>query len=207
MLSIFLDTRTIILLSLMTLLLMGCGGGGGGGGGSDSAPAPQAVADIVTVNEDSSISVNVLANDISVSANTLAIASQPANGNAVLSGSNVVYTPNSDFNGSDALTYSVTGSNNISLTGAITITVSSVNDLPTATDDTFLVQSNTSTLLPILNNDIDQDGEPIASELVTVPVNGTASIIDGVVSYQPNNGFSGTDSFTYRAIDLSLIHI
>jgi hypothetical protein len=200
--SIFLDTRAIVSLSLMTLLLMGCGGGGGGGG-SDSTPTPtpQAVADNVTVDEDSSISVDVLANDTSVSANTLAIASQPANGNAVLSGNNVDYTPNADFNGSDTLTYSVTGTNNVNLTGVITITVSSVNDLPTATDDTFLVQSNTSTLLSILSNDTDQDGEPTSTEFVTAPVNGTASIIDGVISYQPNNGFSGTDSFTYRAID------
>ena len=149
--SKYIDNRfiTATALSLFTLTLAGCGGGGGGGSdpAPSPAPTPQALADVTTVNEDSSISIDVLANDTSVSANTLAIQNQPSNGTATLSGNEVVYTPNADFNGSDTLTYSVTGSNNINLTAAVTITVSSINDLPTANDDTFLVQSNTRTAL------------------------------------------------------------
>ena len=193
---------TATALSLFALILAGCGGGGGGSDPAPSpAPTPQALADVTTVNEDSSISIDVLANDTSVSANTLAIQTQPSNGTATLSGNEVVYTPNADFNGSDTLTYSVTGSNNINLTAAVTITVSSINDLPTANDDTFLVQSNTRTALPVLSNDVDQDGTPTSSELVTQPANGIASIIGDVINYQPTSGFSGTDRFTYRAID------
>ncbi len=203
--SKYFDNRfiTATALSLFTLILAGCGGGGGGGSdpAPSPAPTPQALADVTTVNEDSSISIDVLANDTSVSANTLAIQNQPSNGTATLSGNEVVYTPNADFNGSDTLTYSVTGSNNINLTAAVTITVSSINDLPTANDDTFLVQSNTRTALTVLSNDVDQDGTPTSSELVTQPANGIASIIGDVINYQPTSGFSGTDRFTYRAID------
>jgi len=55
------------------------------------------LADVTTVNKDSSISIDVLANDTSVSASTLAIQTQPSNGTATLSGHDIVYKPNTDF--------------------------------------------------------------------------------------------------------------
>lgn len=198
--SNYINTPFIGMLSSLAIILAGCGGGGGGGG-SDPGPTSQAIADSAIVNEDSNVSISVLANDLGVNGDTLAISTQPTNGDATLSNNNIVYTPNANFNGTDRLTYSVAGSNNTNLTGVVTITISSINDLPTVTNDSFLIQSNTSSLLTVLVNDSDIDGELTSIELVTQPANGAVSIINDAISYVPNNNFSGTDSFVYRAID------
>ena len=70
-------------LFLFAITLAGCGGGGSSDPAPSPAPTPQVLADVTIVNEDSSISIDVLANDTSVSANTLAIQTQPSS--AVLS--------------------------------------------------------------------------------------------------------------------------
>ena len=53
----------------------------------------------------------------------------------------------------------------------------------------------------------DPDGDQLTRSIVTAPANGTLGAIDqgaGTVSYTPAKGFSGTDSFTYRANDGSM---
>ena len=49
----------------------------------------------------------------------------------------------------------------------------------------------------------DPDGDPITRTIVTAPAHGTLSTIlsSGQVTYTPAKGFSGTDTFTFRATD------
>ena len=49
----------------------------------------------------------------------------------------------------------------------------------------------------------DPDGDPITRTVVTAPAHGTLSTIlsSGQVTYTPAKGFSGTDTFTFRATD------
>jgi len=57
----------------------------------------------------------------------------------------------------------------------------------------------------VLANDSDPDGDPLTAVLVTGPSNGTLTLNpDGTFSYRPNTGFTGTDSFTYKAHDGAL---
>lgn len=52
----------------------------------------------------------------------------------------------------------------------------------------------------VLINDTDADGDPLQAELVDGPANGTLDLAaDGSFTYTPGSGFSGADSFTYRA--------
>ncbi len=54
----------------------------------------------------------------------------------------------------------------------------------------------------VLENDTDPDNDPFTAVLMTGPTNGTLTLRDdGTFEYRPNAGFSGTDSFTYRAQD------
>ena len=54
----------------------------------------------------------------------------------------------------------------------------------------------------MLANDSDPDGDPLTVTGVTDPPNGTATINpDNTVTYRPECGFLGTDTFTYTIDD------
>ena len=108
---------------------------GGSGSGLDlgafEVQAPVVADDAVTVQEDIVTTIDVLAND---NAGGLAVTSVgPAtNGTTSLVGGQVRYTPNSDFNGTDSFTYSVTGAFGTE-TATVAVTVAPVNDAPVLT--------------------------------------------------------------------------
>ena len=57
----------------------------------------------------------------------------------------------------------------------------------------------------LLANDTDVDGDDLEAVLVSGPTNGTLSLADdGSFTYEPNDDFNGTDSFTYYATDGTL---
>lgn len=57
----------------------------------------------------------------------------------------------------------------------------------------------------LLANDSDPEGSALTAILVSGPSNGSLTLnADGTFSYTPNSGFTGTDSFTYKANDGSL---
>jgi hypothetical protein len=57
--------------------------------------------------------------------------------------------------------------------------------------------------IAVLANDVDIDGEQLSASIATAPANGTASVTGGVgmINYRARNGFTGIDTFTYRASD------
>ena len=61
--------------------------------------------------------------------------SQPTNGSVSCEGINCTYTPVANFNGTDSFTFSVSNGSKMSNTSTATITVNSVNDLPTVSND------------------------------------------------------------------------
>jgi len=71
--------------------------------------------------------------------------------------------------------------------------------LPVAVDDTLTVlQDAAATSIDVLANDTDPDGGPKIIASVTAPDHGAAAITGGTaVSYRPDAGFCGADSFSY----------
>jgi hypothetical protein len=54
----------------------------------------------------------------------------------------------------------------------------------------------------VLANDTDPEHQPLTAQLVATTTNGALTLnANGSLIYVPNAGFSGTDSFTYRAFD------
>jgi Tol biopolymer transport system component len=57
-------------------------------------------------------------------------------------------------------------------------------------------------VIPVLANDTDSDGDPLTVASATQTANGAVVLnTNNTVSYTPNAGFSGTDTFTYTASD------
>lgn len=191
-------------LLLTVMLVTACGGGGGGGGDAPAAPTSSANPDTATVNEDRSVDVSVADNDVNVDSSTVRIASQPSNGQAHASNGLVTYTPTPNFNGTDNFTYRVNSTNGTGNPSAtVTITVNPVNDSPSASDDNATTTVNTPVTIAVIAN--DEDVDHIASELTVAttvnPTNGRNSISGNQVTYTPDTGFTGTDSFSYSLTD------
>ncbi len=94
---------------------------------------PVATAQALSVDEDGSVSVTLSGTDADGSVTGFAISAAPANGSLSGTAPNLSYTPNANFNGSDQFTFTVTDNQMaVSSPAMVSITVNSVNDLPTA---------------------------------------------------------------------------
>ena len=104
--------------------------------------APVAVADSYSVDEDATLSVpaaGVLANDTDVDPGTTLTAqlvSTTTHGSLTLNpDGSFFYTPQANFTGSDAFTYTASDGETSSNAATVTITVNPVNDAPVAVGD------------------------------------------------------------------------
>ncbi len=83
------------------------------------------------------------------------------------------------------------------------VVVPTTNTPPVALDDNFGADYAGRN---VLANDSDADGDPLVASLNSEPRNGSLTLNqDGSFVYVPNEGFFGTDSFTYRAGDLQAL--
>jgi len=167
---------------------------------------PVAKGDSLTTNEDTSATLDVLANDTAPNSDTLTVKAvgAAANGSATLNvDGTITYAPGANFHGTDTFTYTVSDGNGGTVTAAVQVTVNAVNDAPVAAHDTFTVAENgTLNANSVLDNDHDVDGDGLSAALVSGPNHGTLSLnTNGTFSYTPAGGFVGTDSFAYRASD------
>jgi hypothetical protein len=186
-----------------------------GNGGSDSANVtitvtaendnPTAADDSATTPEDTAVTLSILANDSDIDGDALVIdsVSQPVNGVAVINADNTVtYTPNANFNGANSFNYTVSDGQGGSDTAVVSISVIPVNDAPVALDDSGTTSAGTAVMLDVLLNDSDIDGDVLSVASVVQPGSGTAvAHTDGTITYTPDAGFSGTDSFNYTVSD------
>ena len=105
----------------------------------------------------------------------------------------------------ETFTYEIDDGAGALATGSVAVTVTNTNDPPTATDDQFAVNPDSSNNpLDVLANDsADPDpGETITIVALTTPSHGTAENFGGtLIRYTPTAGYEGPDSFTYTIED------
>ena len=186
-----------------------------GNGGSDTGTVnvtvtpvndiPVANDDAVVIVEDTVASaITILANDTDAEGNTLSVTTvtQGANGNVVITGNTVSYTPNTHFNGSDTFNYTIDDGSGGNATATVSVTVTPVNDTPAANDDVFNTTENIPVNVNVLSNDSDVDGDTLSVTDVTQAANGSVVLnADNSINYTPNNNFTGNDTFTYTISD------
>ncbi|MBL0218684.1 MAG: tandem-95 repeat protein, partial [Myxococcales bacterium] len=159
---------------------------------------PVAVNDTVTVGEDApATAIDVLANDTDIDGGPSSITTitQPTNGTAVITGggTGISYTPAANFTGADSFTYTLNGGS----TATVAITVTAVDDPPTAVDDTVSTLEDNDANFNVLLNDLDLDGGPKMVTSFTQPANGLVTPLPVGFVYHPNANFNGLESFTY----------
>ncbi|HET7502446.1 MAG TPA: tandem-95 repeat protein [Kofleriaceae bacterium] len=167
--------------------------------------APRAVDDTLVVDEDTAGTVNVLANDLDPNGDplTATITAGPAAGTATIIAGVVSYTPADDYHGDDAITYEVSDGTGNTATATLHITVSSINDHPSAQHDFLTVPEDGTGSIDVVANDFDVDGDPLTVIEITEPEHGTATRTGNVVTYVPAPDFAGDDRFEYTVSDPS----
>ena len=183
-------------------------------GGCATGNAPVANDDSATILEDSGANaIDVLANDTDADMDTLSVTSvtQGANGSVAITGggTGVSYTPALNFFRADSFTYTISDGNGGTDTANVNVNVTPVADAPVANDDSYSMNQDTTLNVPapgVLGNDTDADPSDTLTATVTVfPSNGMlAPNADGSFMYTPNSGFTGIDTFKYKASDGTL---
>ncbi|WP_281540821.1 Ig-like domain-containing protein [Maribacter aestuarii] len=179
-------------------------------------PMPDVVDDVASTEEDTPVDIAILDNDTGIPSDGTLTVTDPSNGTVTvndggtpddITDDTITYTPNDGFNGTDTFEYTVCDAMDNCDTATVTITVGTP-PMPDVVDDVASTEEDTPVDIAILDNDtgIPSDG----TLTVTDPSNGTVTVNDGgtpdditddTITYTPNDGFNGTDTFEYTVCD------
>ncbi|EOC6596818.1 tandem-95 repeat protein [Vibrio parahaemolyticus] len=166
--------------------------------------APNAKNDVITTEEDTAVTIDVLVNDSDVEGDVLSIqsASVPSEqGSVGIVDGKLVFTPAENFNGEATITYIVTDGD-LTDEANVTVTVTPVNDSPVAVDDTVSTQEDTVVTIDVLPNDSDVDGDKLSIQSASVPeAQGKVEIVEGKLVFTPAENFNGDAEITYTVTD------
>jgi subtilisin family serine protease len=117
----------------------------------------------------------------------------------------MTWTPTAAQTGAFGAVAQVSDPGGLQATQGFTVTVLKPNSAPVAGTDSYTATAGTvlNVAAPgVLANDRDADGDAMHAVLATAPAHGTL-VLDaaGSFRYTPATGYSGTDSFSYRAAD------
>jgi hypothetical protein len=114
----------------------------------------------------------------------------------------LVYTPDANFSGSDTLRI-VTNDRALADRDTVAITVTGVNDAPTAADVATSTERDTPLLVTLPVADVDNTLAQLVVNAPATTAQGGQIVYngDGTATYTPAAGFSGADSFNYFVTD------
>jgi VCBS repeat-containing protein len=183
--------------------------------------APTANPDSANTDEDTTININVLANDVGISLTVTSVYTIGTIANISINPNNTIhYDPTIGLNYlnlgdvyTDTFQYTVSDTTGVA-TSTVTVTVKGVNDPPVAVNDSgFTTSEDIPINIDVLKNDTDPEHVPlIVSKLITGTAKGAISINqDNTLHYDPTVGLNYlkqgqiyTDTFSYVASDGSL---
>jgi hypothetical protein len=137
---------------------------------------------------------------------TWTIVSGPSSGDLNGNAPNLTYMPNENFFGSDSFTFKVNDGEGDSNLATVSISVTPTNDPPTATTDYYDAAADVVLVVDaaqgVLANDSDPDNTGLTAILIGTTSHGILVLrANGSFSYNPDDGYSGLDTFTYMASD------
>ena len=165
---------------------------------------PTALDDSGTLDEDSSINIEVLANDSDpddgLDTSSVQIVSGPQQGvTTVESNGTVSYAPDANANGSDSFTYSVADLAGLRSSATVSLTINPVNDAPVISGTPQLVTEtgNNYNFIPTAS---DIDGDPLVFSITNQPAWASFDTANGTLSGTP----AESDAGTYENIVISV---
>jgi gliding motility-associated-like protein len=173
--------------------------------------APIAVRDVYSNCAGTTITGNILTNDLDPSGNGIQISLPhvcgPFSGSiSVNSGGAFTYTPPVSFNGVDSICYKVCNANfpTICDTGIAVFDFTCVNLPPVAVDDNYNTNEDTPVSGNVTTNDYDPDGGILTVNTTPTcnPQHGAVTLAaNGAFTYTPVANYNGLDTFCYSVCD------
>jgi large repetitive protein len=164
---------------------------------------PVAVNDASSTDEDTPVTIPVLANDTDIDGNLLTVtAATSPNGTVVINpDGTITFTPAANFNGVATINYTISDGQGGFDTAVVEVIVRPVNDAPVAVNDTATTPEDTPVTVAVLSNDSDVDGDNLTVTSATSP-NGAVTINqDGTITFTPTANFNGATTITYTIND------
>jgi hypothetical protein len=165
---------------------------------------PVANDDSSTTKIDTPVIIDVLENDTALDdvPLTLTIENSPTNGDIVGVENTITYSPDLDFIGDDQFSYQICDADEDCAVASVIITVTPSSVL-FAVDDRYTVGQDNPLIVEapgVLDNDIDPDNKELQAIKLSDPSYGELSFkVEGNFTYKPDQGFIGSDTFTYVA--------
>jgi hypothetical protein len=166
-----------------------------------SGTVPQPVADnqIVTTDEDTAATVTLTGSVPNGGVLSYTVLTAPAHGTLSGIAPNLTYTPTANYSGGDSFTFRTSDGSLNSATATVSIMVNAVNDAPLANSQSVNTSKNIARPITLTGSDVD--GGALTFTVAGSPVNGTLSGTAPNLTYTPNLGFFGNDSFTFQVND------
>lgn len=172
---------------------------------------------VATEDSSTDIDMSAYVSDPSDSGDSVVISSvtYTGTGSVSITGNDLIisYVPGDNFNGNDDIYFSATDNNGGTVSGLITVSVTSVTEDPVAVADAATVdEDSTTNLIDVKLNDTDDD-DSYAELLISAPVvtstaalgttttAGTVSVSGQKLSYVPATDFYGSETIDYTLTD------
>jgi gliding motility-associated-like protein len=170
--------------------------------------SPVANDDTGTVDEGSSVSINIVSNDSDIDGTldlTSVVITNITNGTVTYDGNGTVtFTHDGSETTTAGFSYTINDNQGaVSNQASVTITVNPVNDLPVAVDDNATVNEGESVDINIISNDSDEDGTlDLSSIVITNVTNGTyVDNGNGTITFTHNGSETTSAGFSYTIRD------
>ena len=134
---------------------------------------------------------------------TFSLKTQPGHGLVVLAGDgSFTYTPGANYNGPDSFTFVANDGYVDSAARTVGITVTPVNDPPTANAvGPVTMDEDGQEHIALGGSDVETPAGNLIGQIATQPAHGTATVSGNVATYRPNANYSGPDSFAFTVRD------
>ena len=161
---------------------------------------PVAADQSVTTDENTAVNITLTASDQDGDTLTFTVVSQPVNGTLSGNAPDVVYTPNTNFNGSDSFTFKANDGQLDSNVATVTITVNATN-YPFNFDGFYTPVDNPPIMnvakagqtIPLKWHVADQNGNPV-TDLTSVEVKATTLLCDTATTLDQIEEYAAGDS-------------
>ena len=164
--------------------------------------APTADGQSFSTPEDTPVAVTLTGSDPDGDALSYTVVSAPAHGELSGDAPKLTYTPDENYSGKDAFTFTVSDAQATSAGATVTFTVGDVNDAPTANAQEVSTEEDTAVTITLTGS--DPEGTALSFAIVKRPGKGSLGELNqstGKVTYTPKADVNGQDGFTFTVSD------
>lgn len=175
----------------------------------NASPSISSLANQTVPENSSAVQIEFVVGDVETPAENLIVSGESSN-TALVPNSSLVFggsaanrtlqlTPVANRWGTTSITITVLDADGIHTSRSFELTVEAVNDAPVANEQNIVTDQNVPVAMTLSGSDIE--GSPLSFRILDQPARGSLSGTLPNITYTPDAGQTGTDSFTFVVND------